>query len=110
MVNLITIEEIKIYQNRNQEIQKEKNKLILKDEIYFKKIKARNQIVLSEELSNTLITNVLIITYCHLGTTPMINKLTPFFSAKNNIAKIKQTCEKCKICIKNKTRRNQNIV
>lgn len=104
VVNLITLEQIKIDQNTNQEIQKEKNTLILKDEIYYKKNKGRNKIILSEELSKTLI-NKVHITYCHLGTTQMINKLTPFYSTKNIITKIKQTCEECEICIKNKTRR-----
>nr|XP_049699202.1 uncharacterized protein LOC126055186 [Helicoverpa armigera] len=35
----------------------------------------------------------------------MINKITPFYTARNIIANIKRTCDDCEICIKNKSRR-----
>lgn len=35
----------------------------------------------------------------------MTNKITPFYTAKNIIKNIKQICDECEICIKNKSRR-----
>ena len=35
----------------------------------------------------------------------MINKITPYYTAKNIIANIKKTCDDCEICVKNKSRR-----
>lgn len=35
----------------------------------------------------------------------MTNKITPFYTAKNIITNIKQACDQCEICIKNKSRR-----
>lgn len=36
----------------------------------------------------------------------MINKITPFYTAKNIITNIKKLCDECDICIKNKSRKN----
>lgn len=44
-------------------------------------------------------------TYCHIGRTQLINKITPFYTAKIMIQNIKQVCDECKVCIKNKSRR-----
>lgn len=102
VVNLIKLEDIKNDQHTNLDIQKEK--LILENEIYYKTKKKRKKIILSEELSKTLIKDVHN-TYCHIGRTQMTNKITPFYTAKNIIANIKQICDECEICIKNKSRR-----
>lgn len=44
-------------------------------------------------------------TYCHIGRTQMLNKITPFYTANNLTANIKKICDDCEICIKNKSRR-----
>ncbi|KAK7871567.1 hypothetical protein R5R35_010364 [Gryllus longicercus] len=108
IVNLVNLEEIKNDQRKHTEVQNNKNKLILKNEIYYKKSKRRDKILLSEEFSEALIRNVHN-TYCHLGRTQMINKITPFYTAKNLIINIKKICETCDICIKNKSRKKSKF-
>lgn len=104
VVNLIYLEDIKNDQHSNLDVQKEKSKYLLENGVYYKKNKKRNKIILSEELSKTLIKDVHD-TYSHIGRTQMINKITPFYTAKNIIKNIKQICDACEICIKNKSRR-----
>jgi len=60
--------------------------------------------VLSEDFSKTLIEDVHS-NYCHIGRTQMINKITLFYTAKNITSNIKNTCDNCEICIKNKSRK-----
>lgn len=102
VVHLINLEDIKNDQHTNLDLQN--GKFILENEIYYKKNKRRKKIVLSEELSKTLIKDVHN-TYCHIGRTQMTYKITPFYTAKNISTNIKRFCEKCEICIKNKSRR-----
>lgn len=104
VVNLINLEDIKNDQYINQDLQNRKSKLILENGIYYKKNNRKNKIILSEALSKTLIKDVHE-TYCHIGSTQMINKITPFYTAKNIFINIKKICSECEICIKNKSRR-----
>lgn len=102
----MNLKDIKYDQHTNTDPQNRKSKFLLENEIYHKKNK--NKIILSEELSKTLIRDVHD-TYCHIGQTQMINKITPFYTAKNIITNIKQICNKCDICIKNKSRRKSKF-
>ncbi|KAM3964845.1 uncharacterized protein ACR2FA_001242 [Aphomia sociella] len=102
VVNIITLQDIKNDQHINLDLQE--GKLIVEKEIYYKKKKNKKKIILSEERSKTLIKDVHD-TYCHIGRTQITNKITPFYTAKNIIANIKQICDECEICIKNKSRR-----
>lgn len=104
VVNLINMQDIKKDQDTNLNVQDGKSKYILENNIYYKKNKKRKKIILSEPLSKTLIKKVHN-TYCHIGRTQMINKITPFYTAKNIITNIKELCDECDICIKNKSRR-----
>lgn len=67
MVNLINLEDITNDQHKNLDLQNKK--LILENEIYYKKNKRRKKIVLSEQFNKTLIKNVHN-TYCHIGRKP----------------------------------------
>jgi len=102
VVNLINLEDITNDQHKNLDLQNKK--LILENEIYYKKNKRRKKIVLSEQFNKTLIKNVHN-TYCHIRRTQITNKIIPFYTAKNIIQNIKQICDKCDICVKNKSRR-----
>lgn len=104
VVNLINLQDIKDDQRRNLYVQSERNSLIFENDIYYKNNKRRKKIILSEELSKNLIERVHN-TYCHLGRTQMKNKILPFYTAKNIIKNINQFCDKCEVCIKNKSRR-----
>lgn len=103
VVNLIDLVDIQNDQHKNLNTQR-KDTLTKKNEIYYRKTKKREKIVLSEEFSRNLIEKVHK-TYCHIGRTQMLNKITPFYTAKNLIANIKKICDNCEICIKNKSRR-----
>lgn len=103
IVNLIKLEDIQNDQEKNEEIKLYKNKLILKDKTYFKRIGNKNKIILTEEFSKKIIKNVHD-TYCHIGVKQTENKIKPYFVAKNLLINIKKLCNNCEICIKNKSR------
>lgn len=103
IVNLIKLEDIQNDQEKNEEIKLYKNKLILKDKTYFKRIGNKNKIILTEEFSKKIIKNVHD-TYCHIGVKQTENKIKPYFVAKNLLLNIKKLCNNCEICIKNKSR------
>lgn len=104
ITNLINLEDIQNDQNTNLDLQDEKNKLTLKNGIYYRKTKRKEKIILSEEFSKKLIENVHK-TYCHLGRTQMLKKITSVYSAKRLVDNIRKICDTCEICIKNKSRR-----
>ena len=104
VVNLISLEDIKKDQNENMDLKEKKKNIIFKNDIYYKKLKRQEKIILSEHLSKILIKDIHN-TYCHLGRSQMINKITPFYSATNMIMNIKNICDSCSTCQKNKSRK-----
>lgn len=103
LINLMKIEEIRIDQNENKWIQKTKAKLIKKDGIFYKKIRNKEKIILSEELSIEMIKKTHN-EWCHIGIRQTINKICPHYTARNLIKNIKKICKTCEVCIKNKSR------
>ncbi|CAK1581637.1 unnamed protein product [Parnassius mnemosyne] len=103
IVNLIKLEDIVTDQNKNEEIQNNKNKLIEKQSIFYKKIRKKEKIILSEELSIKLLKNIHE-NLCHIGMGQMQKTVSPLYTAKNLIKNIKKICTSCEICIKNKSR------
>lgn len=103
IVNFIKLEDIKNDQDKNEDIKLYKNKLILKDNIYFKKIGKKEKIIMTEEFSKKIIKDIHY-TYCHIGIKQTENKIKPFYTAKNLKNNIKNICNNCEICIKNKSR------
>lgn len=104
VVNLINLDDIKNDQYTNPNLQRSKTNILFENEIYYKKYKTRKKIILSEDLSKILMKDIHN-SYCHIGRTQMTNKITPFYTAKNITANIKQICDECEVCIKNKSRR-----
>lgn len=103
VVNLIKLEDILIDQSNNEEVQEKKNTLIEKHSIYFKKVKKKEKIILSEEFSFKLLKNIHD-NLCHIGIKQMQKKISPLYTAKNLTKNIKKICRSCEICIKNKSR------
>lgn len=103
IVNLIKSEEIISDQEKNEDLQIEKKKMIQKNKIYYKKIRKKEKIVLSEKLSVEFIKKIHE-HYCHIGIEQMKNKISPFYTSKNLLLNIKKICKNCTICIKNKSR------
>lgn len=103
VVNLIDLKDIMLDQDKNEEIHKNRGKLITKQNVHYKKINKKEKIILSEPFSIELIKK-LHTKMCHLGINQMIRKISPFYTAKNLTKNIKQTCKNCTICIKNKSR------
>jgi len=58
IVNLLKIHEILTDQKNNEEVKNKKIKLIKKSNIYFKKVRKKEKIMLSEEFSIKLIKNI----------------------------------------------------
>ena len=106
VVNLIKLQEIIDDQDKNIEIQNKKNKLNYRNRIYFNKAKKRQKIILSEDFSKQFIKKVHEY-YCHIGINQLQSKVSTFYTAKNLMANIKNLCETCEICIKNKSRRKK---
>lgn len=103
IVNFIKLDDIQHDQDKNEDLKLYKNKLILKDKIYYKRIGKTEKIILTEEFSKIIIKNIHN-AYCHIGMTQIENKIKPFYTAKNLKHNIKEICDSCEICIKNKSR------
>lgn len=103
IINLITLNDILTDQEKNEDIKKYKNKLINKHNIYYKKIRKQEKILLSEELSVKFI-KLIHDNMCHIGIKQMQKKIGKFYTAKNITKNIINLCKQCEICIKNKTR------
>ena len=103
-VNCLKLEDIINDQQNNKEIDEYKNKLVFKNKIYYKKSKRKKEkILITEEFSKKMIENIHR-SYCHLGRKQLQDKITPVYTARNLNKNIKEVCEKCSICIKNKSR------
>lgn len=89
IVNLIKSEEIISDQEKNEDLQIEKKKMIQKNKIYYKKIREKEKIVLSEKLSVEFIKKIHE-HYCHIGIEQMKNKISPFYTSKNLLRNIKK--------------------
>jgi len=89
IVNLIKSEEIISDQEKNEDLQIEKKKMIQKNKIYHKKIREKEKIVLSEKLSVEFIKKIHE-HYCHIGIEQMKNKISPFYTSKNLLLNIKK--------------------
>lgn len=103
IVNLIKLTDIISDQEKNEELQNKKNSLIFKNNVYYKKFKNSEKIILTEEFSKQLIQNVHE-NMCHIGVRQMLNTISPLYSAKNITTNITTHCRNCETCIKNKTR------
>ncbi|CAF4784537.1 unnamed protein product [Pieris macdunnoughi] len=103
IVNLIQIKDIVEDQEQNETIEENKENLIQKNTIYYKKIKKHEKIILSEEFSKKLIKKVHE-DLCHIGIRQLQKKISPIYTAKNLTKNIINICKTCEICIKNKSR------
>lgn len=103
IVNFIKVQDIVTDQEKNEEIQKSKNRLIHKNNIYYKKLKNQEKIVISEEYSLDLIKQVHE-NMCHIGIKQLQKKIGKIYTAKHLTRNINDICSTCEICIKNKTR------
>lgn len=103
VVNLITLEDILKDQVKNEKIQSNKDKLIIKNNIYYKKMKKKQKIILSEKISIELIKNVHA-DLGHIGIKQMHKMISSLYTAENITKNIKKVCESCITCIKNKSR------
>ena len=103
IVNLVNLEEILIDQTQNEEIQKSKEKMINKENIYYKKIRNREKIILSEEFSIKLLKNIHE-NLCHIGINQMQKTISPLYIARNLTKNIRKACRECEICTRNKSR------
>lgn len=103
IVNLVRLEDIQNDQNRNEDIKQNKNRLILKNKLYYKRSGNKEKIILTEEFSKNII-KYIHYTYCHIGAKQLENKIKPFYTAKNLTDNIKTLCDSCETCIKNKSR------
>lgn len=95
VVNLIKLDEIIKDQGNNEDLQKIKNKMILKNKIYYKKLKLKEKIILSESFSKEFMRQIHE-DYCHIGIIQLQKKIMPFYTARNLVKNIKETCRNCK--------------
>lgn len=103
VVNIITLNDILEDQDKNEDIKKQKNKLITKHNVYYKKIKRKEKIILTEDFSIKILKDVHE-NLCHIGMKQMYRMIAPYYTAKNLTRNIKETCKSCTVCIRNKSR------
>jgi|GEM_PF-6408525 len=103
IVNIITLDDILIDQKKNKKLQSTKEKLISRENIFYKKIRKTEKIILSEKFSIEFLKKIHT-DLCHIGSQQMRNNICPYYTANNLIKNIEQICKSCTICIKNKSR------
>lgn len=103
IVNLITLEDIIMDQNKNKDIQTNKDKIIQKQNVYYKKIRNKEKIIITERFSIKLIQQVHK-DLCHIGVGQMLKSISSLYVTNNLTKNIKDVCRNCEVCIKNKTR------
>lgn len=103
IVNLIKLEDILKDQAKSVKLQYRKDKLISKNKIYYKKVKKKEKIILSEKFSIEFIKNIHT-NLGHIGIKQMQRMISSLYTAENMTTNIKRTCENCTVCIKNKSR------
>lgn len=103
VVNLIKLKEILEDQEVNDYIQSRKEKLKLDHNVYYKKVKKKDKIILSEKFSMEFIKR----THTdlgHIGINQMQKTISSLYTAENLTKNITKTCKDCIVCIKNKSR------
>lgn len=108
VVNLINLKDIQYDQEGNENIKHNKDKLKIKNKIYYKLVRKKEKIVLTEDFSKKFIKNIHD-HFCHIGIKQMKSKIEPYYTAKNLNNNIKKICNHCEICKKNKSRGNKKI-
>lgn len=108
VVNFMKLDDILTDQYKNEEIQNNKSKLIVKDKIYFKMAKKKEKIVISEEFSIKLLKTIHK-DLGHIGIGQMQKTMSPLFTTKNLEKNIRTVCRTCEICIKNKSRGHEKF-
>lgn len=103
IVNTITLEDILKDQEKNENIQSQKNKLITKNNVYYKKLKKTEKIIISERFSIQFMKDVHI-DLGHIGIKQMQRMISSLYTAENMTKNIKMICESCIVCLKNKSR------
>lgn len=108
VVNFVKLEDIRIDQKKNEKIQRNKEKLIERQEVYLKKKKNKEKIILTEEYSIKLIKEIHE-NMCHIGINQMEITISTFYTAKNLTENIRKICKNCEVCMKNKSRRQDKV-
>lgn len=108
VVNLITLEDIMIDQNKNEEIQRNKNKIIKKHNVYYRKNRNKEKIIITEEFSIRLIKQIHK-NLCHIGVRQMQRTISSLYITKNLTKNIQKVCRSCEICIKKQSKRTGQI-
>lgn len=103
IVNVITLEDILQDQDKNKKIRWRKDKLIIKNKVYYKKVRNKEKIILSEQLSIQLIKSVHA-DLGHIGIQQMQRMISSWYTSENLTKNIKKICASCIICLKNKSR------
>ena len=102
IVNMIKIEEIINDQESIKDEIKNAKKTFKNGDINFKILKNNKRIYVSKELGKKLIDKIHKF-YGHIGNNQMAEKIRPFYYFKNMDQSIKDYCNTCETCIKNKS-------
>ena len=108
IVNLVTLEDLKLDQITNQKEITSDRHSHKKGDLFYKKLRNKDRIFVSQRFGERLIKNVHA-HYGHIGIGHLAAKLRPFYYFKRMDELIKKNCETCDICKRNKSRRIREI-
>ena len=108
VANIIKKQDIIQDQEENRENIKNTKDLIKKSEIFFKNIKGRQRIFVSQEFGEYIIRKVYDF-FGHIGRNHILKKIRPFCYFKKMDRIVDKFCKHCEICIKNKSRTRRPI-
>lgn len=103
IVNLIQIDDIKTDQEKNETIKNKNKHLEQKNGIFYKRARNKDKIILTEEFSKRLIKEIHE-EWCHIGIRQMQKRIGTLYTARNLTQNIKEICNNCETCKKNKSR------
>ncbi|KAK9883640.1 hypothetical protein WA026_001812 [Henosepilachna vigintioctopunctata] len=90
-------------QNKNKDIQTNKDKIIQKHNVYYKKVRNKEKMIITERFSIKLIQQVNK-DLRHIGVGQILKSISSLYVTNNSTKNIKEVCRNCEVCIKNKTR------
>ena len=82
IVNIINLDDILQDQKKNEYIKRQENNLIKKHNLYYRKIKKKEKIILSEEFSIDFMKSIHE-KWCLIGIQQLQKKISAFYTAKN---------------------------
>lgn len=108
VANIVERQAILDDQSANVEAIRKEKQITRKGDVFMKKVRNRQRIVVSQEFAENLIKQVHE-HYGDIGVRHIADKIRPFYYCRNLDKLIQKFCDSCEYCVKNKSRSKRQI-